>query len=153
MNASYTRDQLRRAYAHAWNRREAGAPLTPLDAMIVGVIELHPEYQGLVADQDTALSFESSAGGTNPFLHMGLHLAVREQLSIDRPPGIRELHRHLSARRDAHAADHLLMDALEQTLAEGQRLGTPPDEAAYLHRVRTRVADAYHAAGGRQRIK
>jgi len=36
---------------------------------------------------------------------MGLHLAVREQLSIDRPPGIRELHRQLQApARDWHGA-------------------------------------------------
>ena len=29
-------------------------------------------------------------GDTNPFLHMGMHIAIKEQLSIDQPIGIRK---------------------------------------------------------------
>jgi hypothetical protein len=72
---------------------------------------------------------------------MGLHVAVREQLSIDRPPGVRELHRLLQARfGNLHGAEHALMEALGETLWEAQRAGRPPDEAHYLRLARARLS-------------
>jgi len=138
----YTREQLRRSYAEAWTKHLAGVPLTALQAEIIDVISAHPEYQGVVGDVDTALSFEPGSSGVtdNPFLHMGLHLAVREQLSIDRPPGVRDLHRQLQARYgDSHRAEHVLMEALGETLWQAQRSGLPPDEAQYLALARNRL--------------
>jgi hypothetical protein len=138
-----SREQLRRAYAEAWAKHLAHALLTPLEALITGVIGAHPEYQGILADADTAVAFEQSAGGDaeNPFLHMGLHLAVREQLSIDRPPGIRDLHLQLQARYgDVHLAEHALMEALGEELYTAQRSGQPPDEKQYLARARRLLA-------------
>jgi hypothetical protein len=32
--------------------------------------------------------FTRPGEGENPFLHMGLHLALREQIATDRPAGI-----------------------------------------------------------------
>ena len=133
--ADYSREQLRKAYADAWAKVRAKAPLTPLESMIADVVALHPEYQATVAALDDALAHESAAGGSteNPFLHMGLHIAVREQLSIDRPPGVREIHgRAVAKYGDGHAAEHLLMEALGRTLWEAQRNGTAPDERRYL---------------------
>jgi hypothetical protein len=138
----YTREQLRLSYAEAWAKHLAGVPLTALEAQIIDVVSAHPEYQGVISDVDTALSFEPGSSGVaeNPFLHMGLHLAVREQLSIDRPPGVRELHRQLQARYgDAHGAEHALMEALGETLWQAQRNGLPPDEAQYLALARNRL--------------
>jgi hypothetical protein len=138
----YTREQLRLSYAEAWAKHLAGVPLTQLEAQIIDVISAHPEYQGVVSDVDTALSFEPGSSGLaeNPFLHMGLHLAVREQLSIDRPPGVRDLHRQLQARYgDSHGAEHALMEALGETLWHAQRNGLPPDEAQYLALARNRL--------------
>ena len=132
---SHTREELRRTYSEAWRKHLAKAPLTPLEAMITDVLEVHPEYQGIVADADTAVAFESSetGGNENPFLHMGLHLAVRDQVSIDRPPGVRELQRLLQARYgDLHRAEHVMMEALGETLWQAQRAGRPPDESYYL---------------------
>jgi Domain of unknown function (DUF1841) len=132
---SHTRDQLRQTYLDAWRKHLAHSPLTPLEAMITDVIGAHPEYQAIVSDKDAALASTSdvSGGAENPFLHMGLHLAVREQMSIDRPPGIRELHRLLQARYgDLHRAEHALMEALGETLWNAQRAGRPPDENHYL---------------------
>jgi hypothetical protein len=138
----YTREQLRRSYAEARDKHLAGAPLTPLEAQIIDVIGAHPEYEGIVSSADAALAFEPDSSGAagNPFLHMGLHLAVREQLSVDRPPGIRELHRQLQARYgDSHGAEHVLMEALGETLWQAQRSGLAPDEARYLSLARDRL--------------
>ena len=138
----YTREQLRQSYADAWRKRLARSPLTPLESMIADVIELHPEYQAFLQDTQAILAFESAAASAaeNPFLHMGLHLAVREQVSIDRPPGIRELQRSLESRLgDLHNAEHALMEALAETLWEAQRTGRPPDEGHYLELARRRT--------------
>ncbi|MGA2189907.1 MAG: DUF1841 family protein [Steroidobacteraceae bacterium] len=142
---SYTRDQLRQAYADAWRKQLSGLPLTPLEAMIADVIVLHPEYQAMVRNADAALGFEPNAahGAENPFLHMGLHLAVREQVSIDRPPGVLDLHRRLEARYgDRHRAEHAMMEALADTLWEARQSGRPPDETRYLALASARLTTA-----------
>jgi hypothetical protein len=139
---SYSREQLRQTYADAWRKHVARTPLTPLEAMIADVIGAHPEYQALVNTVEAAIAFDADSSGAaeNPFLHMGLHLAVREQVSIDRPPGVRELHRLLQARYDdVHRAEHALMEALGETLWQAQRAGRPPDEGQYLALARRRL--------------
>ena len=138
---SYSREQLRSTLAQAWAKHLQHLPLSPLEALIADVVGLHPEYQSLVADAQTAIAFEpSSAAAENPFLHLGLHLAIREQLSIDRPPGIRDLHRQLQARfGSAHGAEHVLMEALGETLWQAQRSGLAADEKHYLALARNRL--------------
>jgi hypothetical protein len=138
MFADSSRDELRRRYVTAWQRRLDGLPLEPLDAGIADVIELHPEYQALLADPealDTAFTVEQ--GRTNPFLHMGLHLGLREQIATRRPAGIDQVHARLAARLgDPHEAEHRMIEVLAETLWEAQRAGRAPDEAAYLERLR-----------------
>ncbi len=137
--ASYSREQLREAYAEAWRKHRERAPLSPLEDSIVAVLERHPEYQALVADRSAALSYDAprAHGAANPFLHMGLHLAVREQLATDRPPGVRSLAREIeSLGAGAHGAEHVLMAALEETLWTAQQSGHAPDEQRYLARAR-----------------
>jgi hypothetical protein len=134
---SASRDQLRQSYLDAWRKRAAGAILSPLEAMIADVIALHPEYQTLVQDPDLALTLDPGGPAENPFLHMGLHMAVREQVAIDRPPGVRALYARLNARHpDSHRAEHILMEALAETLWEAQRAGSAPDENRYLELAR-----------------
>jgi len=142
---SYTRDQLRLSYAEAWRKHLAHSPLTQLEAMITDVIGVHPEYHAVVGNHEAAMTAASDHSGVveNPFLHMGLHMAVREQVSIDRPPGIRDLHRQLQARHgDLHRAEHMLMEALGETLWQAQRAGRPPDEAQYLALARRGLEDS-----------
>jgi hypothetical protein len=141
--AAYTREQLRQSYCDAWRKHLAGSPLTPLEALIAEVIGLHPEYQALVEDPARALGLETGAvhAAENPFLHMSLHLAVCEQFAIDRPPGVCDLKRRLQARLGSrHDAEHVLTEALAETLWEAQRTNQPPDEARYLALARARLA-------------
>jgi hypothetical protein len=138
----YTREQLRSSYAEAWRKHLARVPLTPLESLIADVIAHHPEYQALVGDAQAVQAFDPSPGtaAENPFLHMGLHLAIREQLSIDRPPGVRQIQQALTTQLgDEHDAEHVLMEALAETLWEAQRDGRPPDERRYLDRARAHI--------------
>ncbi len=132
------REQLRRMYVDAWRKQQAGEPLSPLEAMIGEVVGMHPEYHALLAQGEDALDrdFLPEHGESNPFMHMGMHIAIREQLGSDRPAGIVDAIRALLARvQDAHAVEHQVMECLGQSLWEAQRAGQPPDEAAYLRCV------------------
>lgn len=135
------RDDLRRAWVDAWSKSRAGQPLEPLERLLAEVIAEHPEYHpALETPAALEREFTPEAGRTNPFMHMGLHVAIREQLATDRPPGARALYAKLLPRYpDAHRLEHALMDCLAETLWDAQREGAPPDEDRYLARVRRLV--------------
>jgi hypothetical protein len=134
------RDQMRRMYRDAWRKFSAREPLQPLEAQLAAVISEHPEYLPWLESGEQALhaEFPPEAGRENPFLHMGLHLAIREQVATNRPAGIADIHRELSKRLgDAHAAEHAMLERLAETLWEAQRSGVAPDEHRYLERLRS----------------
>ncbi|MDY6948533.1 MAG: DUF1841 family protein [Pseudomonadota bacterium] len=133
-----SREQLRRAYIEAWRKHREGLPLEPLEAQIADVVALHPEYQAALERTEDVVErdFSPEAGQSNPFLHMGLHLAARDQIGTDRPPGIRAAFEALAARLGTpHDAEHQIIECLAEALWEAQRAGRPPDEHAYLRRV------------------
>lgn len=139
---SNNRQDLRRQFLDAWTKARDGRPVTALEDLIASVVAEHPEYQQLLEQGDDALEREwtPEQGETNPFLHMGMHIAIREQLSTDRPPGIRGAFESLTRRLgDRHAAEHEMLECLGETLWEAQRASAMPDEAAYLERVRQRA--------------
>lgn len=136
---THSRDQLRQTYVQAWRKRREGLPMEPLEIQIADVIELHPEYQAALERPASVLDrdYLPEGGESNPFLHMGLHLAVRDQLATDRPRGIREAFQKAVRRlASEHEAEHRFAECLAEALWEAQRAGRPPDEQAYLQRVR-----------------
>ena len=116
------------------------SPLEPIEALLADVIERHPEYHALLNRPDEALNadFTAEASGVNPFLHMSLHVAIREQLQTDRPTGVVSTYRALAEKRrlDPHAIEHRMMECLSASLVEAQRKATAPDETAYLECLR-----------------
>ena len=72
-------------------------------------------------------------GETNPFLHLSMHLAIEEQLSIDQPPGIASRFSALLSRfGDRHEALHQALECLAETVWRAQRDKAPPDAKKYL---------------------
>lgn len=133
-----SREQLRRMYVEAWRKQRAGEALEPLEAQVARVIAEHPEYQGVLTAGEATLAAEflPEGGAENPFLHLGLHLAIREQVATDRPPGIAAAHARLARRLGSqHEAEHEMLEVLGEALWSAQRSGTTPDEAAYLERI------------------
>lgn len=133
------RDSLRRYYVTVWQKANAGQTLEPLERLIAAVIAEHPEYQSILADSAMAVGrdYLPEMGQTNPFLHMGMHIAIHEQLNSDRPAGIREVYQAICQQMgDLHRAEHQMMECLGQTLWEAQRAGIQPDEQLYLARLR-----------------
>jgi len=130
-----TRDEARRFFVDSWTKFRAGLALSDLEKTAAGLVALHPEYHGVLDNPERSLDrdFPPEAGAVNPFLHLSLHLAVAEQISIDQPPGVRaHFERLRAARGDEHAALHALTECLGEMIWHAQRHRTPPDATLYL---------------------
>ncbi len=135
-----SRDEARQFFFDVWRKQQDKTLMTPLESMAWEIVSHHPEYHDLLAHPERTREREwfPEQGEANPFLHLGLHLAIEEQLSIDQPPGIRTAYEQLCARlKDEHAARHHLLECLAEVIWEAQRNGTPLDGARYLELVRT----------------
>ena len=131
------RDELRQMYIDAWRKSCAGELMSPLESQIAQVIQEHPEYQSAMTADTLEESYAPEGGKTNPFLHMGLHLAVREQVATNRPQGIAEVFEQLLTKAgDRLAAEHQVLDCLAEALWTAQNNNAAPDEQAYLESLR-----------------
>jgi hypothetical protein len=134
-----SRETARQFFFTAWRKYRQAAPLESLEAVAVDVALLHPEYHPILDDPDRHLGrdYTPEDGRTNPFLHLGLHLAIEEQLAIDQPPGIRAEFSRICARRgDRHEALHAVLECLGETLWRAQRECRAPDGEAYMECLR-----------------
>lgn len=135
-----SREQVRRFFSEAWSKHRQGGVVTPLEGMAIDWIVRHPEYHDVLQDPDAMdAEFTVEGGQTNPFLHLSMHLAISEQLSIDQPPGIKAAYEQLLATRDPHEAAHEIMECLGEVVWEAQRLGKPFSNEGYLDLIRRRA--------------
>jgi Domain of unknown function (DUF1841) len=138
-----SRDQARQFFIDTWKKLQASEPLTPLEKKVAEIFSLHPEYHRVLERPESFITHDwrPEAGDINPFLHFGFHLAIQEQLDINQPPGIVEMHAKLAAKHDgdAHAGKHEILDCLGEVLWQSQRTGKPLDAALYLQLMRQRL--------------
>jgi hypothetical protein len=133
-----SKEDVRRFFRETWNKHRTAQILTPLEMMALDWIVEHPEYHGLLDSMESEnADFRIEDGHTNPFLHLSMHLAIAEQLSIDQPTGIRAAYERLARHHgNAHAAAHDVMECLGEVVWSAQRAGSavPPDamSAQYL---------------------
>lgn len=132
-----SRDQARRFFIDAWQKYRDHGVLTPLEHIAADLVAEHPEYHALLEAPDAAEhDFTPEDGQINPFLHLSLHLAVHEQLSIDQPPGLRAAYDAVLTRQgDRHAALHDMLESLGECIWQAQRNNTPLDGEAYVAAV------------------
>lgn len=136
-----SRDQVRHFFIDSWRKHRAREVLTPMESTAANIITMHPEYQTLLEDPDSIdRDFTPEDGVINPFLHLSLHLAIEEQLSIDQPPGLRAAFDAACVRHgERHAALHDALECLGETLFEAQRNRREPDGVAYVACLRKRA--------------
>ncbi|QBE64435.1 DUF1841 family protein [Pseudoduganella lutea] len=133
---------VRRFFCEVFRKDRAHEILTPLEAMALDWVRLHPEYDDALTDVEAALARDYSVEGgeANPFLHLAMHLSISEQVSIDSPRGIRAAYEALSKKLDStHDAQHEIMECLGEMIWKSQRNGLPPDGDAYIDAVKRRV--------------
>ena len=136
-----TRDQVRQFFCTAWRKHRQGGVLEGAETTAIDLIAEHPEYHALLEDEQAALEkeFTPEGGQMNPFLHLSLHLAIAEQISIDQPHGIKAAYFALRRTREVHDAEHDVMGCLGETLWRSQRNNAPLDGQAYLECVRRKA--------------
>jgi hypothetical protein len=127
-----SREQVRDTFFETWRKYRAGEPLAGIEALALEAMLAHPEYHEMLGDPERYRTRDYT-DEANPFLHMSLHVALEEQLSIDQPPGIVERFAAVLARTgDRHDAMHEAIECLAETVWRSQRDRAPPDAAAYL---------------------
>ena len=133
------RRDTREVFFQTWKKVNSGQPLDGIEAVVAQVVKAHPEYHAVLSNPELTedADYLPEHGGPNPFLHMGLHLAVREQVATDRPPGIAALFNTILVKTgNSHDTEHKVLDCLAETLWEAQSGNVMPDEQAYLERLR-----------------
>jgi hypothetical protein len=138
------RQKLRQIYHNVWLKMQSEQPLTALERNIAQIISMHPEYHKIL-DQPERIEqdFFVESGETNPYLHMGLHIALHEQISTDRPAGIRQLYQQLLKQYgDTHRCEHEMMECLTESLWQAQRAQQAPSESAYLSALQSLLDSA-----------
>ena len=125
-----SREQVREMFFGAWRKYRAGEPIAGIESLALDVILLHPEYHGVLSLPG---KFREKDYTDETNLHMSLHVALEEQLSIDQPPGIRGSYEKMILKfKDRHTALHEAIECLAETMWRAQRDNAPPDAAAYL---------------------
>lgn len=131
-----SREQVREFFIEAWHKYRHKQLLSPLENIAISLIQLHPEYHELLENPDAVHEdYGVEKGQTNPFLHLSMHLAIAEQLSIDQPPGIKGAYDRLVATLEPHDATHRIMEALGEIIWEAQRLNKPLDNERYIELI------------------
>lgn len=129
------RNATRNYFFQVWDKYKNRLPLEPVETIISDVILEHPEYHHYLEDKETSgqHDFKPEQNETNPFLHMGMHIALKEQVNADRPAGVVVIFNKLLTESVAvHDAEHKMMECLGRCLWEAQKNKSLPDEQSYL---------------------
>ena len=140
-----SRDQVRQFFFAVWAKYCAGQPLAGAEQPALDAVLAHPEYHALLDQPDRYIErdYLPESGETNPFLHLSMHLAIAEQLSVDQPPGIRDRYQRLLKQHgDAMDAQHAVMECLAEMIWQAQRYQTAFDSAAYLRCLDLKLGNA-----------
>ena len=126
------RKKQREFLANSWQKYTRNKPLEPLEKQLASIIEIHPEYHDLIGNVDSECFPEQD--GVNPFLHINLHLALKDQLSSNQPKGVKEVHQKLINHcKDPHEVEHLMMECIEEMIYISQKSNTTLDQESYLN--------------------
>ena len=132
------RNELRQVYLNCWQLKKNNLPMDAMQEVVANIVELHPEYHQILENEESVdQDFSADTGESNPFLHMSMHIALHEQISTNRPPGINDCYQKLCVLRGgAHDAEHTMMECLGEALWLAQRNKTTPDEEKYLNCIK-----------------
>jgi hypothetical protein len=129
------RDEARSYFYQVWSKQKNKLPLEPIEAIISDVIMEHPEYHHYLEVEESSKEndFSPEQNETNPFLHMGMHIALKEQVSSNRPTGINDAYKKIMTKSSStHDAEHKMMECLGRILWEAHRNNALPNDDDYL---------------------
>lgn len=132
----HERRQQRHYFLNAWSKRASPESLSALERQLLDVIELHPEFHHIFNNDD--ILDKDYRTDDNPFLHMSLHLGLMEQLTTNRPRGIRDIYQQLyKCHQDEHHIQHLMMEVMATVIWDAQQSNTLPNEQLYIQKLKS----------------
>ncbi|MBT5232131.1 MAG: DUF1841 family protein [Methylococcales bacterium] len=133
---SNDRNQMRQYFFDTWQKaQDSNAKLEPLELLIASIIQDHPEYHATINNPFKHLEkdYLPESGESNPFLHMGMHISLQEQVQTNRPKGITAIYQKLcKGSPDVHNTEHTMIECLAKSLHDAQVNQTQPDEKSYI---------------------
>ena len=137
-----SRDEVRQFFFSTWAKFKREAILSDLEKIALAVMHMHPEYHAILDSPAQFLQQEyfPEFGETNPFLHMSLHVSIREQIAINQPLGIAEMYAQLQVKyQDEHVAQHAILECLAETVWQAQRNNSALDSNNYVQLIRQKL--------------
>ena len=129
------RSKQRQYLKQAWEKYTIQEQLEPLELQLSKIVEQHPEYQNLIKNLDS--EYFPEQGITNPFLHISLHLTLRDQITMDQPKGIKEIHSQLVLKsKDAHEVEHMMMEHIAEMIFNAQKNNAAFDLDGYIQALK-----------------
>ena len=128
---SQDRSKQREFLAKSWQKHTNAEILEPLELQLALIVQKHPEYHALI--NDINLEYFPEQGKTNPFLHINLHLALQDQLTLNQPTGINDIYKKLVViHSDTHEVEHMMMECIAEMIFNSQKNNTTLDQDNYL---------------------
>jgi len=130
------RSKQRQYLKQAWEKYTSHEQLEPLELQLSKIVEQHPEYQNLIKNLDS--EYFPEQGNTNPYLHINLHLTLQDQITMDQPKGIRDIHSQLIVKiKDAHEVEHMMMEHIAEMIFNAQKNNAAFDLDGYIQALKS----------------
>ena len=130
------RSKQRQYLKQAWEKYTSQEQLEPLELQLSKIVEQHPEYQNLIKNLDS--EYFPEQGNTNPYLHINLHLTLQDQITMDQPKGIRDIHSQLILKiKDAHEVEHMMMEHIAEMIFNAQKNNAAFDLDGYIQALKS----------------
>ena len=130
------RSKQRQYLKQAWEKYTSHEQLEPLELQLSKIVEQHPEYQNLIKNLDS--EYFPEQGNTNPYLHINLHLTLQDQITMDQPKGIRDIHSQLIVKiKDAHEVEHMMMEHIAEMIFNAQKNNAAFDLDGYIKALKS----------------
>ena len=129
------RSKQRQYLKQAWEKYTSQEQLEPLELQLSKIVEQHPEYQNLIKNLDSEYFHEQ--GNTNPYLHINLHLTLQDQITMDQPKGIRDIHSQLIVKiKEALEVEHMMMEHIAEMIFNAQKNNAAFDLDVYIQALK-----------------
>jgi hypothetical protein len=126
----------REVFFTAWQTFKSNSPLSPMEKIIIDVIQAHPEYHLLFDHPEQYSAHDPKYSKDNPFLHLSMHIAVIEHIHYDRPFGFRLAYHQLHARYpNEHELQHQIMDIIQHMIWEAMQQNKPINEQELMRNI------------------